>query len=158
MAADAKREQSERTIRAFLPEDIEAVTRISARASGAAQWTEESYREALEWPGIVAMVRAEDAEVIGFILGRQVADQGEILNLAVSPAKRRRGEGAALLGAALGEFRAHGVRRVFLEVRESNETAMAFYARHGFSKTGRRAGYYREPDEAAVLMEMKLGD
>jgi ribosomal-protein-alanine N-acetyltransferase len=158
MAADAKREQAERTIRVFLPADIGAVTRISTEASGASRWTEESYREALEWPGIVAMVRAEDVEVIGFILGRQVADEGEILNLAVSPARRRGGEGGALLGAALGEFRACRVRRVFLEVRESNETAMAFYGRQGFLKTGRRLGYYREPDEAAVLMEMKLGD
>jgi [ribosomal protein S18]-alanine N-acetyltransferase len=158
MAADAKSEQAERAIRGFLATDIGAVTRISAEASGAARWTEESYREALKWPGIVAMVRAEDAEVIGFILGRQVADEGEILNLAVSPARRRRGEGAALLGAALSEFRARRVRRLFLEVRESNETAMAFYRRHGFSKTGRRTGYYREPDEAAVLMEMILGD
>jgi ribosomal-protein-alanine N-acetyltransferase len=158
MAADAKRGQAERTIRAFLPADIEAVTRISAEASEVAQWTEEGYRKALEWQGIVALVRAEDAEVIGFILGRHVADEGEVLNLAVSPARRRRGEGVALLGAVLGEFRARRVRRVFLEVRESNERAIAFYGRHGFSKTGRRASYYREPEEAAVLMEMKLGD
>jgi len=158
MAADAKRGQAERTIRGFLPADVGAVTRISAEALGAAQWTEEGYREALEWPGILAMVRAEDVEVIGFILGRQVADEGEILNLAVIPAMRRRREGAALLGAALGEFRARRVRRVFLEVRESNEAAIAFYGRHGFLKTGRRPGYYREPDEAAVLMEMILGD
>src|SRR4029077_412827 len=100
MAADAKSEQAERTIRAFLPADIGAVTKISEEALGAARWTEDSYREALEWPGVVAMVRAEDAEIIGFILGRQVADEAESFNLAVNPARGRRGEGVALLGAA----------------------------------------------------------
>jgi ribosomal protein S18 acetylase RimI-like enzyme len=56
----------------------------------------------------------------------------------------------------MDEFRARQVSRVFLEVRESNEAGIAFYRKHGFSNTGRRAGYYRDPDEAAIVMEMKL--
>jgi len=67
------------------------------------------------------------------------------------------GEGGALLKAALEEFRARRTSRVFLEVRESNEAAIAFYGKHGFAETGRRAGYYQDPAEAAVLMEKKLG-
>jgi ribosomal-protein-alanine N-acetyltransferase len=104
----------------------------------------------------VAFVSEEEGKVSGFILGRQVADEAEILNLAVTAAYRRRGEGGALLKAALGGFQSRGVSRVFLEVRESNETGIAFYERRGFSKMGRRAGYYREPDEAAIVMENKL--
>ena len=77
--------------------------------------------------------------------------------LAVIPAKRRKGEGGALLKAAVEALRARKVSRVFLEVRESNEAGIAFYEKQGFSKTGRRAGYYRDPDEAAIRMEMKLG-
>jgi ribosomal-protein-alanine N-acetyltransferase len=45
---------------------------------------------------------------------------------------------------------------VFLEVRESNRAAIAFYDKHGFAKTGRRVRYYQDPVEAAILMEKKL--
>ena len=93
---------------------------------------------------------------MGFLVGRELGDEAEVLNLAVKPGERRRGAGRELLQAALEEFRARGVSRVFLEVRESNEAAIAFYAKQGFSRMGRRPAYYRDPDEAAVLMENKL--
>ena len=60
------------------------------------------------------------------------------------------------LEAALGAFKARGVSRVYLEVRESNAAATMFYEKHGFRKKGTRNGYYRNPDEAAVLLERKL--
>ena len=110
----------------------------------------------LGWQGVLALVSEDGEKVSGFIVGRQAAGEAEILNLAVIPANRRKGEGRALLKGALEEFLARQVSRVFLEVRESNEAGMAFYERQGFSKTGRRAGYYRDPDEAAIRMEMKL--
>jgi ribosomal-protein-alanine N-acetyltransferase len=156
MAAETQRERAEATIRAFLPADVAAVTTILREVPEAANWTAESYREALNWPGTVALISEEEGKVSGFILGRQVADEGEILNLAVTVAYRRRGEGGALLKAAFAEFQSRGVSRVFLEVRESNETGIAFYEKRGFSKMGRRAGYYRDPDEAAIVMEKKL--
>jgi ribosomal protein S18 acetylase RimI-like enzyme len=56
----------------------------------------------------------------------------------------------------LEKLQRRGVRRVYLEVRESNTTAIAFYQKQGFSIMGRRPGYYREPEEAAVLMERRL--
>jgi len=156
MAAETKSEQGAATIRAFRQADALAATRILGEAPEAANWPEESYREALTWPGVVAFVSEVDGKVTGLILGRCVADEAEILNLAVVPPARGRGEGGAMLKAALEEFRSRGVSRVFLEVRESNEIGIAFYTKHGFLKTGRRAGYYREPEEAAVVMEKKL--
>jgi ribosomal-protein-alanine N-acetyltransferase len=90
------------------------------------------------------------------VVGRQVADEGEILNLAVRRQNRRRGEGHGLLSAILEQLHRRGVNKVFLEVRESNEVGIAFYEKMGFAETGRRPGYYRDPEEAAVLMEKKL--
>jgi ribosomal-protein-alanine N-acetyltransferase len=158
MGVEAAHEHFRAMIRAFLPSDGAAAMAITRLAPEAAQWTERSYREALEWPGIVAMVQTDDVKVTGFILGRHVADEGEILNLAVSPDMRRRGEGAALLSAALDQFRELRVSRVFLEVRESNVVGIAFYERQGFCKKGRRAGLYHDPEDAAIVMERKLGD
>jgi ribosomal-protein-alanine N-acetyltransferase len=156
MAAETKREQAAATIRVFLPADAAAVTEILKGSPEASQWTEWGFKELLGWRGVLALVREDDRKVIGFIIGRQVGGEAEILNAAVIVARRRKGEGGALLKAVMDEFRARRVSRVFLEVRESNQAGIAFYEKHGFSKTGRRAGYYRDPDEAAIVMEMKL--
>jgi ribosomal-protein-alanine N-acetyltransferase len=156
MAAETKREQVGATVRAFVPADAAAVTEILRESPEASQWTECGFKELLGWRGVLALVSEEDRKVIGFIIGRQVGGEAEILNAAVIVTKRRKGEGGALLRVAIDDFRARQVSRVFLEVRESNEAGIAFYEKHGFSKTGRRAGYYRDPDEAAIVMEMKV--
>lgn len=143
-------------IRVCRPEDVEDVAKVLRESAEAAKWSVEGLRELLSWLGTVALVSEEAAHVTGFIIARQVVDQAEILNLAVTPAWRRKGQGEALLGTVLEEFARRRVSRVFLEVRESNELGMAFYSKRGFTKTGRRPGYYREPDEAAMVMEKKL--
>jgi [ribosomal protein S18]-alanine N-acetyltransferase len=143
-------------VRPFRAEDAPAVNDLLKCSLEAAQWTEWGLRELLGWPGVLALVSEHQRKVCGFIIGRQVEGEAEILNLAVIPAKRRKGEGTALLKAAMDEFQAQHVGRVFLEVRESNEGGIAFYEQHGFAKTGRRASYYRHPDEGAVIMEKKL--
>jgi len=156
MAAETKREKQGVTIRALRKEDTAAVTKILQEAPEAANWPEESLVESLSWPGAVALIAETEGIVTGFIIGRQVADEAEILNVAVASSERRRGQGRELLNAALEEFRSRGIRRVFLEVRESNVIAITFYTKQGFAKTGRRGGYYREPEEAAVVMGRKL--
>jgi [ribosomal protein S18]-alanine N-acetyltransferase len=156
MATKTKRDSVAATIRAFGQADVAAAAEILRTSPEAAQWTEWGLKELLSWQGVVALVSAENDKVNGFIVGRQTTGEVEILNLAVIPANRRKGEGGALLKAAMAEFRARDVSRVFLEVRESNEGAMAFYEKHGFSKKGRRVGYYRDPEEAAIVMERKL--
>ena len=156
MVIDAKRKSVAATVRAFCEADAAAAEQILRASPEASQWTEWGLGELLGWSGVVAMVGEDDGKVNGFIVGRQTGKEAEILNLAVIPERRRKGWGGALLKAAMEEFRARDVSRVFLEVRESNEGGMAFYEKHGFSKTGRRAGYYRNPQEAAIVMERKL--
>ncbi len=143
-------------IRAFREADAATATEILKASPEAGQWTEWGFRELLGWRGVLALVSEHGRKVFGFFIGRQVAEEAEILNLAVILEKRRKGEGGALLKAAMEEFLARHVSRVFLEVRESNEGGIAFYERHGFLKAGRRAGYYRNPEEAAIVMEKNL--
>jgi ribosomal-protein-alanine N-acetyltransferase len=156
MGAETKREHAAITVRAFVPSDAAAVAGILRESPQAADWTEASIRDSAGWHGSVALVSASEGKVTGFLIGRKVADQAEILNLAVSLTRRRKGEGADLLRAALDEFRARQVSCVFLEVRESNEAGIAFYTKHGFTQRDMRLNYYRNPDEAAVVMEKKL--
>ena len=156
MAAETKRERAAAVIRTLREQDAAAVTEILRGAPEAVLWPESSVKEVIATQSVVALLSEAQGNAIGFLIGRQAADEAEILNLAVAQGSRRRGEGGALLEAALEEFRTRGVSRVFLEVRDSNQAGIAFYEKHGFSKVGRREGYYREPFEAAIVMEKKF--
>lgn len=156
MAGEGEGVSKPARIRAFRPEDIPEIVSITEESSQAANWSRESYEELCRSEGFLAFVSERAGSVSGFVVGRQLADEGEILNLAVRRQNRRKGEGRALLAAVLEQLHRRGVRRVYLEARESNETAITFYQKQGFAKTGRRPGYYREPEETAVLMEKKV--
>jgi len=105
---------------------------------------------------VLAFVAELDSSISGFIVARQVADEAEILNIAVKPQARCAGHGSALLLAVLQALKHQPVARIFLEVRESNALAIAFYRKHGFVPIARRKSYYSDPQEDALLMEKKL--
>ena len=155
MHAEPKRQQHAHTIRTMVPGDAPAAAKILQQAPEAANWTETSLSEVAAGPGL-ALVSERNGKVTGFLVARLAADEAEILNLAVLPAHRRLGVAGTLLDNALQQFRTRGVSRLFLEVRESNAGAIAFYKRHGFSEAGRRKTYYRAPEEAAVVMAKQL--
>jgi len=110
-------------------------------------------RDLIAATGVSHFIAKRDGSTTGLILGREVLGEGEILNLAVAKGDRRQGEGAALSRQMMNSFAARGVQRVFLEVRESNLGAIAFYQRLGFRQVGRREGYYQQPAEAALILE-----
>ncbi len=87
------------------------------------------------------LVHAPDSA--GFALGRAVADEAELLTLAVAADRRRSGHGAALLAAFEAAARGRGAARAFLEVAADNAPALALYDRAGFVPCGRRRGYYK---------------
>jgi ribosomal-protein-alanine N-acetyltransferase len=120
-------------------------------------WSTESFREALGSPGVVALIREDDGEVTGYLLGREILGTGEVLNLAVAPERRRQGIGRALLEQAIEEIVARGGHEVFLEVRASNAAALELYQSMGFVLSGRRRHYYREPKEDALVLRAPVG-
>ncbi len=142
-------------IRRFEASDAGAVGEILASSPQAAAWTVKSL-EQLNKRGELGWVIEEKKKVVGFLVARAIVAEAEILNLCVAPEKRRSGLAEALLNTAVAELRRTRVDRLFLEVRESNTPAISFYEKHQFRETGRRPGYYRDPDEAAVLMMKEL--
>jgi len=144
------------SVRNFLPEDVEAVLAIAAHAPTAANWSKESYLSFAREEGSLFFVLEMNSQIQGFLVGRLSADQAELLNLAVTAAHRRKGAGKTLLAHALREWLSRGAKAVYLEVRESNTGAIAFYEKHGFTAAGRRKGYYHEPDEPALTLVRKL--
>ena len=119
-----------------------------------APWDAASLSALLASPGVFAV-----AEEDGFILIRVVADEAEILTLAVRPAARRGGLGGRLVEAAVVRAAALGAERMFLEVAEDNVAARALYARAGFNEAGRRRGYYARADgsrEDALVLTLNF--
>lgn len=120
-------------------------------------WSEASFREALASPFCFGLIASSvDGRVLGYLLGRDVAGSGEILNLAVAPAYRRQGLARTLLEAALEAFAERESAEVYLEVRASNAAAQALYVAAGFHTVARRGRYYRHPTEDALVLRLAL--
>ncbi len=144
-------------VRPYQSGDSEAVSEICRQSPEAAQWPKESYEQAHS-SGQIVLIAEIKAQVCGFLVARIAGDEAEILNTATSiPAHRRKGIGSALLLAAISAAQAHHAKTIYLEVRESNSAAIAFYAKHGFAKTGQRRQYYSRPTANAVLMKKPTG-
>lgn len=127
-------------LRRMKPEDAGTVASLLRQCPEAGQWVPRPDSTA------EAYVAEEDGCIVGLAAWQELpGGEAELLNLAVRPQARRRGLGRALLALL-------GGRKVWLEVRASNESAIRFYESQGFRICGRRRNYYREPEEDAVLM------
>ncbi len=102
--------------------------------------------------GGVILAAEEGNDLLGYVWARFVLDEGEIGNIAVAPARRRCGVGAALLGALFAESERRGAAVLRLEVRGSNLAARRLYEKNGFETVGKRKNYYEKPAEDAILM------
>jgi ribosomal-protein-alanine N-acetyltransferase len=92
-------------------------------------------------------------QVCGFVCGRSLVGEAELLKIAVGRECRRQGIAAQLVAHALHYLAAQGVGHCFLELRAANLPALALYERFGFRRAGLRKGYYASPPEDAILME-----
>jgi ribosomal-protein-alanine N-acetyltransferase len=133
--------------------DIDAIVALEAE-SFANPWP----REALVWElrnsdvTRIYLLRDDRGTVVAFCLCWVIFDELHINTLAVAPAERRKGVATLLLTHVMAETSKEGARRATLEVRASNEAALALYRRLGFTVRGKRQGYYRNPDEDALIL------
>jgi len=130
--------------------DIESVMRVMDAAFGdrfGEAWTRSQLGGILPMAGVALILArdSEDGDAIGFSLFRTMADESELLLIAVMPNAQGRGVGRLLLDDFLDRARNDGVVRVHLEVREGN-SAVSLYRTAGFSPVGRRRNYYHAPD------------
>jgi len=130
--------------------DIDAVMRVMDAAFGdrfGKAWTRSQLGGILPMAGVSLMLAREPdgGDITGFSLYRTVADEAELLLIAVVPSHHRRGVGRMLLDNFLDRARNDGIARVHLEVRDGNSAA-ALYREAGFAPVGRRRNYYHAPD------------
>ena len=143
-------------IRPAVRDDLDAILAIE-RAVFTDPWAPSSFASEFGDPCGWFRVGCDGAGTVrAFALSRFVADQGELMNIAVAPAWRGRGEGGRLLDDAVAAAVAAGCEAMWLEVRASNAGAQALYAGRGFALVGKRRGYYRKPVEDAWVYRRTL--
>src|SRR5580658_10174006 len=126
-------------IRALSGADATKIAMLESITPDAAQWGAGGYAR-LGTGELIGFGAEEEVELFGFIVAQIAADEMEILNLAVSFRTRRKGIAAKMLAVAMAAGKKRGAKRAFLEVRESNAGARAFYHSQGFGESGKRKG------------------
>jgi len=128
---------------------------LVTEAPTAAQWPQEHYEQAIQnsYPRRVMLVMAEQ-RIEAFLVGKIVADEWELENIAVAANARRQGLGSKILKEFLQIVRQENSQAIFLEVRQSNQAARNFYEKFGFEVAGCRPGYYSHPKEDAIVYRL----
>ena len=117
-------------------------------------WTKEMLIEELTNPLSVLVTRERCGRIIGFALGRVVADEGELYQIAVLPEYRREHLGSEMLVQLHDAMREKGAASCFLEVRSRNLPARALYENIGYSMISTRKNYY--PDDDAAIYKYEI--
>lgn len=145
-------------IRRATKSDIPAMMELSASVPTAAQWSHQQYHQALSCgpERCKAFVIEHNSQILGFLVAQGIDTEWEIENIVISPSEQRNGLGHKLLKQLMKSFDVNISLKIFLEVRESNHTARAFYQKSGFRQTGRRSRYYTNPPEDALIYQLDI--
>ncbi len=119
-------------------------------------WSLSALEGELERPDACILCARCGGKVVAYGSMRMVLGEGSIGNLTCLEAFRGRGIGGRLLDALIACGRKAGLERILLEVRPSNAPAIALYHSRGFVTLGRRKGFYRDPPEDALMLELVL--
>jgi ribosomal-protein-alanine N-acetyltransferase len=154
--------------------DISSMLNLGARSAGAAHWSRQQYErlfavgeghaqsERSAWVVVddagecIDAAAGEESGVVAFLAAHKIDREWELENIVVAKAFRRRGLARLLLGSLIAQAREERGASIFLEVRESNQSARALYRQAGFEETGLRKRYYTDPAEDAVLCTLRL--
>ena len=138
----------------IVPMDRGHIPQIAAleQACFSQPWSEAALEEELYNPQ-ASFIVADDGEgnVLGYAGVQVILDEGYIANVAVEQAARRHGVASALLDVFC-RFGQEHLAFLTLEVRASNQAAIALYLHHGFAEAGRRKNFYSDPKEDAIIM------
>ena len=152
--------QAKLRIRRMIPADLDPVIRIVASLEQAPHWPRSAYLAALNpeaAPRRIALVaEAQQAAILGFAVASLLPPQAELESIVVASNIQRQGIARQIFSALAQELKIAQIAELLLEVRASNDAALAFYRDAGFVETGRRPRYYADPVEDAVLLKLSL--
>jgi len=139
-------------LRRMTEADLEAVVGIETR-SYPFPWSEEIFRDCLR-AGYCCRACTLGERLVGYAIMSVVVGESHILNVCVDPAFQGQHLGRRIMVRMLDLAKQRGADTAFLEVRPSNQAALALYRSLGFNEIGLRRGYYpaaRGREDALVL-------
>ena len=154
-------------LRPATPADVPAIMKLERENPTAAHWTHQRYDaiflpNAEQQPRRFAWVVEQQAQpetiqhIVGFLVAHQIDREWELENILVAASSQRRGLGTLLMAGFIAQVRAQGGTDIFLEVRESNQSARALYHKMGFEESDLRSNYYASPSENAVICRLEI--
>ena len=113
-------------------------------------WTADQVAEALRSDVNSCALAADESQLVGFLVWQETDFQAEVLQIAVLPSYQGQKIATALFGFLPAD------KEIFLEVRESNKSALLFYKKEKFEEIARRKAYYHAPVEDAIVMKREI--
>ena len=130
---------------------VEAVAQLEQRCFND-PWSINSIASELNNPLSLWLVALDDGNLAGYVGSQSVMGWSDMMNLAVAPEYRRQGVGEELVNALIKRLQENQISCLTLEVRVSNQNAIALYSKLGFQQVGRHPNYYRNPKEDALIL------
>lgn len=130
---------------------VEAIAMLEERCFSD-PWSVNSINSELNNPLSLWLVAVDDKCITGYVGSQSVLGWADMMNLAVAPEYRRQGVGESLVNELIRQLQDNKVTCLTLEVRASNEPAIALYEKMGFIQVGLRPNYYHNPKEDALIM------
>ena len=157
--AERERAQREKTaklvIRELKAEDAAAAAEIEYQ-SFPDPWSQNGILDTVSNPGTICLLAEQAGKTVGYLFAYTAGDEAEIARIAVAGEQKRQGVGKSLMRMLEEISKKKQIRRLLLDVRESNREARAFYEKMTFQEDGIRRGFYQDPPEDAVLMSREL--
>ena len=139
-------------IREMTLQDVPAIAEIE-KACFSLPWSEQSLIDSVTREDTMFLVCEEEQNIVGYIGMYLSFDEGDITNVAVAPAYRKRGYGEAIVSKAIELAKEKQLEMILLEVRVSNAPAISLYKKMGFEEIGIRKNFYEHPVEDAMIMK-----
>lgn len=160
--SQAERERAEREKKAEIicrtlrTEDAAAVAELERQIFTDA-WSEKGVLDTIRLGNTICVAAEKAGRIVGYLLAYDTAGEAEIARIAVDKDVRRLGVGSRLMLELENICEERNIKKLLLDVRESNAEARSFYEEDGFTEDGIRQKFYSDPEEDAVLMSRELG-
>ncbi|MGX7023448.1 ribosomal protein S18-alanine N-acetyltransferase [Vagococcus hydrophili] len=119
-------------------------------------WQEEQFLSTIKNPSNTNCFLFNQDKLVGYILLSTVLDEADLLLIGVAKEEQRKNIGQKLLQEACLELDQKEVKKIFIEVRQSNSKAISFYQKNGFVEIAKRRNYYQTPKEDALIWMLEL--
>jgi ribosomal-protein-alanine N-acetyltransferase len=154
---EVRKQEFSIVIRPMRPFDIASITLIETRIFSD-PWPMVAFEEELQRDNGGFLVAESDGTVTGYIGYIISAGEAQIINVGVAPEFQRKSIAKRLISHIFEIAKKADCEYIFLDVRPSNSAAIGLYRQFGFSELYRRPGYYRFPNEDAIVMVKNLGE